>query len=72
MCSYYKQQFFNMRMKPNVEVVNHIGYVEQNNNQLTNLNEPMLEHVIIYKILNTLPSHFSHMHLAWGNIPHYE
>jgi hypothetical protein len=52
-----------MRTKPNVEIVDHIGYVEQNNNQLTNMNEPMLEHVIIYKIF---------MHLAWDNIPHYE
>ncbi len=34
-----QQQFFDRQMKPNVEVVDHINYVEQLANQLTDLGE---------------------------------
>lgn len=60
-----------MRMTPNTEVVDHVSSIEQLAHQL-NLGEPILDQVVIYKILSTLPHCFPHLLLGWDCVPKTE
>lgn len=62
-----QQQFFDMRMKLDIEVVDHVSSIEQLAHQLNNLGEPILNKVVICKILSTLPHHFCL--LTWNSVP---
>ena len=67
-----QQQFFDMRMKPDAEVVDHICCVEQLANQLNDLGEAISDQAVICKILNILPPRFRHLHTAWVSIPRHK
>jgi hypothetical protein len=53
-----QQQFFEMRMKPNTDVADHISNVELMASQLNDLGEHISEQAIITKIICTLTPSF--------------
>lgn len=67
-----QQQFFDMCMKLEAKMMDHINNVEQLANQLNDLGEPVSERRVIGKILNTLPPSFRHLQTAWINVPHHD
>ena len=67
-----QQQFFDMRMKSDAAVVDHISCIEQLANQLNNLGETVSDQAVICKILSTLPPRFRHLLSAWDSVPRDE
>jgi hypothetical protein len=49
-----QQKFFELHMKPNSDIADHVSNVELMTNQLANLGDPISEKVIITKIICTL------------------
>ena len=64
-----QQQFFDLKMKPSTNVVDHISAVEQLVNQLTDLGEPVSEQAVICKVICSLPPSFKYLTAAWDSVP---
>jgi len=67
-----QQQFFDMKMKPDAEVVDHISCVEQLANQLNDLGKTISDQAVICKILSKLLPHFHHLYTTWNSVPRHE
>lgn len=61
-----------MRMKPDIEVVDHVSSIEQLAYQLNDSGEPILDQAMICKILSTLPHRFHYLLWTWDNVPRSE
>jgi hypothetical protein len=66
-----QQQFSEMRMEPESNVVDHISGIEQLADQLNILGEVVSGQAAMCKILSALPSRFGHMQLAWDIVPRH-
>jgi transposase InsO family protein len=64
-----QQKFYELRMQPNSDVIDHISAVEQMANQLCDLGEPISERAVMTKIICTLPPKFRHLSAAWDSVP---
>jgi hypothetical protein len=64
-----QQRFFELRMKPDSDVADHISNVALMANQLCDPGEPVSEHAVMTKILCTLPPSFRHLASTWDNVP---
>ena len=64
-----QQKFYELRMQPNSDMIDHISVVEQMAEQLNDLGEYISERVVMTKILWTLPPRFRHLSAVWDSVP---
>lgn len=64
-----QQQFFELCMKPNDNIANHIGTIEVLAHQLNDHDELLFDQAIMTRILFTLSRSYKYMHVVWDNIP---
>lgn len=60
-----QQKYYAYQMDENDNIASHISKLEDLAQQLKDLGEPIPKSMLMTKILMTLPSSFSHFHVAW-------